>query len=69
MERNFSAVCIRSGYTLEEIEKDINEIKSGHEYLNRNAQVSIEVDPEPKNVCFDGYSKKQFNVSISVTHE
>ncbi len=35
-----------------------------HENLNNDAKIKIKVEPEPKTVCFDGYSEKQFNVSL-----
>ena len=69
MDRNFSATCIRFGYTLQEIEKDINEIKLEHEKLNKDAEVTIKVEPALKDVNFDGHSKKQFNVSLFVSDQ
>ncbi|MBU3161790.1 hypothetical protein KPL37_19070 [Clostridium frigoris] len=56
--RNFSATCVCFGYTLQEIEKDINEMRIEHEKLNENAEVIIKVEPELKDVKFDGHSKK-----------
>jgi hypothetical protein len=44
-------------------------MKIEHEKLNKNAEVTIKVEPELKDVNFDGYSKKQFNVSLFVSDQ
>ncbi|HEY8804416.1 MAG TPA: hypothetical protein VIM42_04775 [Clostridium sp.] len=69
MERGFDAFSICTSYTLKEIEKQINEMQIDHEYLNSDAKIKIKVEPEPKTVCFDGYSEKQFNVSLYILYE
>jgi len=69
MERDYDAFNICTSYTLEEIEKQINEMQIDHENLNSDAKIKIKVEPEPKTVCFDGYSEKQFNVSLYIIHD
>ncbi|HEY8805662.1 MAG TPA: hypothetical protein VIM42_11270 [Clostridium sp.] len=68
IKKGFNLSTIYTACTLEEIEKQINGMQIDHERLNIDTDVEIVIQPEPKTVCFDGYSQKQFNVFLYLIH-
>jgi hypothetical protein len=58
---------VRCASSLQEIEDEIKQLKINYESIYENAKIMIEINPNPKNVCYDG-STKEFNLLAKITY-
>jgi C-terminal processing protease CtpA/Prc len=52
-------------HSKEQLEKELNEMKSKHEQLNPNKEIILDVRPNPSGVNFDGNEAINFYVTVS----
>ena len=60
---------ILSDYSYDGIQKQIKKMKRANEAINQDAEIVIEVVPEPDTAKFDGYTEVKFNVSLYIIHD
>lgn len=52
----------------EDIKKQLEQIDENYRCLNPEAEINIEVNPNPENVVFDG-TQKEFQVNTSIIYK
>lgn len=55
-----------SVHSKEQLENELNEMKSKHEQLNPNKEIILDVRPNPFGVKFDGNEEINFYVTVSL---
>jgi hypothetical protein len=53
-------------YSKEQLENELNEMKSNHEQLNLNKKVILDIRPNPDGVKFDRDEAINFYVTVSL---
>ena len=53
-------------YSKQQLENELNEIKSKHEQLNPNKEIILDVRPNPSGVEFDKIEAVNFYVTVSL---
>ncbi|MEY8001044.1 hypothetical protein AB8U03_12740 [Clostridium sp. Mt-5] len=63
-----NATIIYNTNKLKNIENKIEEIKMEHKKLNRNCEIKVISNPDPKMINFDGHTEIEFQLSIYIKH-
>ena len=64
-----SQVHVHNAMTKEDLLKHVRAVKSKHECLNPDKEVSVTITPDPNEVVFDGYKAFDFTICTSLLVE